>query len=54
MNEDGSNKILHDMHSEKPRDNVMSQFTDKASELEQLTRAIFETTRYMRYHNSRI
>ncbi|MEJ2179601.1 MAG: sulfatase-like hydrolase/transferase [Gammaproteobacteria bacterium] len=54
MNEDGSNKILHDMHSEKPRDNVMSQFADKATELEQLTRAIFETTRYMRYHNSRI
>ncbi|WP_455202681.1 LTA synthase family protein [Kaarinaea lacus] len=54
MNDDGSNKVLHDMQSGTPRDNVMSQFTEKATEFEQLTRAIFETTRYMRYHNSRI
>ena len=54
MNDDGSNKILHDTHSDNPRDNVMNQFSEKATELEQMTRAIFETTRYMRYHNSRI
>jgi len=54
MNDDGSNKVLHDTHSDKPRDNVMAQFADEAQQLEQLTRAIFETTRYMRYHNSRI
>ncbi|WP_455208845.1 LTA synthase family protein [Kaarinaea lacus] len=53
MNDDGSNKVLHDMHAENPRDNVMVQLPDKAQEFEQLCRAIFETTRYMRYHNSR-
>jgi phosphoglycerol transferase MdoB-like AlkP superfamily enzyme len=54
MNDDGSNKVLHDMHSDNPRDNVMAQFSDEAHQLEQFTRAIFETTRYMRYHNSRM
>ena len=54
MNDDGSNKVLHDIRSDKPRDNVMNIFTDKAQKFEELTRAIFETTRYMRYHNSRI
>jgi phosphoglycerol transferase MdoB-like AlkP superfamily enzyme len=53
MNDDGSNKVLHDMRSENPRDNVMTQFAGTAQEFEQLCRAIFETTRYMRYHNSR-
>jgi phosphoglycerol transferase MdoB-like AlkP superfamily enzyme len=54
MYDDGSNKVLHDMFSDNPRDNVMDKFTDKAQKFEELTRAIFETTRYMRYHNSRI
>ncbi|WP_455223481.1 LTA synthase family protein [Kaarinaea lacus] len=53
MNDDGSNKVLHDLHSDNPRDNVITKFADKAQQFEELTRAIFETTRYMRYHNSR-
>jgi phosphoglycerol transferase MdoB-like AlkP superfamily enzyme len=53
MNDDGSNKALHDLHSDSPRDNVIDKFADKAQQFEALTRAIFETTRYMRYHNAR-
>jgi len=53
MNDDGSNKALHDLHSDNPRDNVIDKFADKAQQFEALTRAIFETTRYMRYHNAR-
>lgn len=53
MNDDGSNKVLHDMQADNPRDNVITQFAGQAQQFEQLCRAIFETTRYMRYHNSR-
>jgi phosphoglycerol transferase MdoB-like AlkP superfamily enzyme len=53
MNEDGSNKVLHKIDSDSPRDNVMESFPQQTQHLERLTRAIYETARYMRFHNGR-
>lgn len=53
MNSDGSNKVLHDLGAASPRDNAMDKFPDKSAQFEKLSRGLFETTRYMRFHNSR-
>jgi len=49
---DGSDKSLHSLSSDKPRENIINKFPDKALEMEQICRSIFEAARYMRYHNS--
>ncbi len=51
MNVDGSNKRLHLWKSDNPRENVIIKYPGIAQEMEFTTRAIFETARYMRYHN---
>lgn len=53
MNSDGTKKTLNQLSNDEPRTNVMEQFPDKAQKYEQLTRALFETDRYMRFHNER-
>ncbi|WP_455205813.1 LTA synthase family protein [Kaarinaea lacus] len=53
MYEDGSSKVLHKIDSESPRENVMPQHADVAAEMERISRGIYESTRYMRYHNAR-
>lgn len=53
MFEDGSSKVLHKIDSESPRENVMPQHADVAAEMERMSRGIYESTRYMRYHNAR-
>lgn len=53
MNSDGSKKALNQLSNDDPRANVMEQFPEQAGKFEQLTRALFETNRYMRFHNER-
>ena len=53
MYTDGSNKRLHELRVGGAQTNVIDKFPDKAKQLEQLTRGIYETTRYMRFHNAR-
>ena len=51
MEKDGSKTRLHALHGDNPKENIAElhpQITDKMA---RLTRAIFESTRYMRYHN---
>lgn len=52
MNVDGTNKRLHLWKSDNPRDNVIAKYPGDAQEMESVARAIFETARYMRYHNT--
>ncbi|HEY0635910.1 MAG TPA: sulfatase-like hydrolase/transferase [Gammaproteobacteria bacterium] len=50
---DGKEKHLHLINSEEPRQDVLAQHPDKAAELEQLTRAYFETAKYIINNNGR-
>jgi phosphoglycerol transferase MdoB-like AlkP superfamily enzyme len=50
---DGSRKSLHEYGSGTPRDDVTGRYPVIAEQMETLTRAIFETSRYMPYFNSR-
>lgn len=52
VNSDGANPILFQLNSNEPRNNVMPDYLDKAQEMQRIARGIFETTRYMRYHNA--
>lgn len=52
MNVDGTNKRLHLWKSDNPRENVIAKYPADAQEMESVARAIFETARYMRYHNT--
>lgn len=52
MSVDGSDKKLHSLSSDKPRENIINKFPDEALKMEQICRSIFEAARYMRYHNS--
>ncbi|NVM20326.1 MAG: sulfatase-like hydrolase/transferase [Desulfobacterales bacterium] len=51
-NADGSNKRLHEIYSDTPRKNLIDKFPQIAAELERICRGIYETARYIRYHNS--
>jgi arylsulfatase A-like enzyme len=53
MNDDGTQKVLHQLEAEDPRADTSAAHPERAAKLEELTRAIFETTRYMRFHNAR-
>jgi len=49
---DGSKKSLHSYLSSTPRDDITGQYPDIAASMEELCRAIWETARYMPYHNA--
>lgn len=51
MNADGSSATLHDMHSEKPLENVASQHPEEFKRLSDYARGLQETARYMMFHN---
>ena len=53
MYSDGSDPALHELQADDARANVMAKYPGQVKQLEQLTRGIYETTRYMRFHNSR-
>lgn len=52
MSIDGSDKSLHSLSSDNPRENIINKYPDEAHKMEQICRSIFEAARYMRYHNS--
>lgn len=43
--------VLHDLKSQKPREDISHKYPDKAEKLNHLTLGIYETIKYMRYHN---
>ncbi len=49
--EDGSNPILTDLNAADTRVNVLQQHPDVAQQMRALTFGIFETSKYMLYHN---
>lgn len=52
MYADGSNKLLLDTGSAQPAANVLTEQPALAAEMEALTRGLFETAKYMRFHNA--
>jgi len=52
MNDGGTNKRLHLLDSDTPRENVTSQFQEKAADMERLLIGLHETSKYMLYHNA--
>jgi phosphoglycerol transferase MdoB-like AlkP superfamily enzyme len=48
----GTKKRLHKIYSDTPRENVIGEFPEVAAKLERLCRGLYETARYMRFHNS--
>lgn len=51
-NADHTNKRLYKILSDHPQENELSAFPDIAAQMETLCHGIYETTRYMRYHNT--
>lgn len=51
MSTDGSQKELHRIHGDNPRDNLITQLPELAAQLESMTRGYHETAKYMLYHN---
>lgn len=49
---DGKKKSLHDYHSDSPRDDVSSMHPEVARRMQEMTRAFYETARYIRYFNA--
>jgi hypothetical protein len=45
---------LHRYNQKNPTTDVKSDFPDKFSEMKDLLQGIFETSKYMLYHNQRI
>jgi len=54
MNADGSKKLLIDTTARDAGRDVLQQQPDVARRMEELTRAIDETSKYMLYHNKTI
>ncbi len=52
MNYDGSDAKMHDLNSGQPAEDISSQEPDRFEEMKQLARGIYETTKYMFYHNT--
>lgn len=50
-NEDGSGARLHDLQAATPREDVAARHPQAMARMQRLNRAIYETARYMRYHN---
>ena len=42
---------LHDLNSDTPREDISKEKPDEAAKLKHLTHGLFETIKYMRYHN---
>ena len=53
INADGTNKKLYKYYYEKTPENVIVQYPKVAKEMENISRGIFESTRYTRFNNSR-
>jgi arylsulfatase A-like enzyme len=53
MYADASEKRLNRLVEDNPRKDVNSEYPDVAKQLEDVTRAIFETAKYMRFHNGK-
>lgn len=53
MLENGQNKLLAHLDSTDATANVIERYPEVARRMESLTRGIFETARWMRYHNGR-
>jgi len=43
--------ILHDLNSSKPREDISKKYPAKVEKLKRLTFGLYETAKYMRYHN---
>lgn len=52
MNHDGSDAQLHDLGSSQPAVNVSEEIPQRFEEMSELARGIYETTKYMFYHNT--
>jgi phosphoglycerol transferase MdoB-like AlkP superfamily enzyme len=52
MYADGTNKLLIDTSSDHPTENVIADQPEVAASMEALTRGIYETAKYMRFHNA--
>lgn len=51
MNYDGSDIKLHDLRSPEPGKDIRLQFPDKADTMSRMARGIYETSKYLHYHN---
>ncbi|MBD3648065.1 MAG: LTA synthase family protein [Pseudomonadales bacterium] len=51
MNHDGTDASLHDLSSETPGENVAQEYPGEFERLQPLTRGLYETSRYLLYHN---
>ncbi len=51
MDSDGTDKKFYQCGSETPGLNVLKHFPDRAREMEELCRGIYETSKYLLYHN---
>ena len=51
MNADGTSSTLHDMRSEKPLENVATQYPEEFKRLSEYARGLQETARYLMFHN---
>lgn len=47
-------KQLHRIHSDDPRENLIEQYPQRASQMEALTRGIYESARYISNNNPRL
>lgn len=54
MNHDGSDAKLHDLNSDVPAEDVSALLPEKAAYLTKLTRGIYETGKWMFYHNKHL
>ena len=52
MNYDGSDARLHDLNSDQPEVDVASEFPERFATMSELARGIYETTKFMFYHNT--
>ena len=47
----GKKPTLHDLHSKTPRKDISKQNLKEAERLKRLTFGVYETAKYIRYHN---
>ncbi|GMG88475.1 LTA synthase family protein [Biformimicrobium ophioploci] len=52
MKHDASEVKLHDLNSDTPERDVSGDYPEKAARLQSLAKGIYETTKYLHYHNS--
>ncbi len=48
----GTQRRLHQIYSDVPRNNVIDEFPEVTAEMDRLCRGLYETAKYMRFHNS--